>query len=113
MILCLLQPLMLTISKVQTLNQIQREGRIRSRIEDEQVVHPNPLRQVSCYIRHMSTLFVSLLMIMVSDVGISIRREHLLRKIRIENAASIEHCAMNINLCIHGRDIVDGIISTF
>jgi len=36
---------------------------------------------------------------------------HLLRKIRIENAANIEHCAVNINLCIHGKGIVDAIIA--
>ncbi|RDY00665.1 hypothetical protein CR513_16118, partial [Mucuna pruriens] len=38
---------MLTISKVQTLNSIQREGRIRARTEDEQVMHPNPESQHS------------------------------------------------------------------
>ncbi|KAK7332496.1 hypothetical protein VNO80_29248 [Phaseolus coccineus] len=40
--------------------------------------------------------------------SIKARENHLLRKIRIENAANIEHCAMNTNLCIHGKDIVDG-----
>jgi len=62
-------------------------------------------------------------MIMVSDVGrkavhivnlclvFVYGENHLLRKIRIENAANIEHCAVNINLCIHGKGIVDAIIA--
>ncbi|TKY72309.1 hypothetical protein E2542_SST01048 [Spatholobus suberectus] len=47
--ICLLQPPYADHLQVQTLNKMQREGRIRARTEDEQVIHPNPVGQAKAY----------------------------------------------------------------